>query len=462
MSEFMKSFNSGSGNGGQRGRGPLQTNLCLQIAGHDLSAPNGGVVKGVVVAPAWLAGDEVAVRLMNEAESMVTFRKDRTPTENRKFFDKSRPTIEKLMSGFKVGRNDIPAMQAGGYLMMYGCTKDHDACVEGQPTVWKAQYAENYGNDPSRNILHGVARVSIEPATENSRAYGNIDMLFPRATSLVHTIDDLRAFYDDCMDGQLNGTEHNAQAVIRLIAEDGGIKTFFTYSARQEVDLPVGDGGETQRVKVPASSEQTWKEAVQEGVQAKGAIKMIAAALSGDYAGLPADRVASAQALSADLANGTIKIEAMPGRRIPLVGDSLEWAMDPDNKLFKQAKRCEMKQEDPRNPGPDNARTVLGYVGMTVGVMSMTPRAAGLADPIIVTKFSADEFAKAKSVNYIVTENFQPSYSRERDQKAANEAAAAGAQGSVPESKYEEPDMPDADQQAVPESEREHEAAPGM
>lgn len=461
MSEFMKQFNSGSGNGARTGRGPLQTNLCLQISGHDLSAPNGGVVQGVVVAPAWLAGDQVAVRLMNEAESMATFRKDRTPTENRKFFDKSRPTIEKLMTGFKVGRNDIPAMNAGGYLMMYGCTKDHDAFVEGQPTVWKAQYAENYGNDPSRDILHGVARVSIEPATENSRAYGNIDILFPRAASLVQSIDDLRGFFEDCMDGQLNGTEHNAQAVIRLIANNGDVKSFFTYSARQEVQF-TGEDGQARTVKVPASAAQTWKEAVEDGVQAKGGIKMIAAALSGDYKGLSPDLARSAQAINADLASGELKIEAMPGRRIPLVGDSLEWAMDPSNKLSRQAKRCEMKQEDPRNPGEQNARTVLGYVGMTVGVMAMTPRADGLAEPLIVTKFSADEFAKAKSVKYIVTENFQPAYSRDRDQKAANEAVAAGTQGGVPQSEYGDPALDDGAQQAVPEAEREHDVAPGM
>jgi hypothetical protein len=460
MSEFMKQFNSGSGGGARSGRGPLQTNLCLQISGHDLSAPNGGVVQGVVVAPAWLAGDQVAVRLMNEAESMATFRKDRTPTENRKFFDKSRPSIEKLMTGFKVGRNDIPAMNAGGYLMMYGCTKDHDAFVEGQPQVWKAQYAENYGNDPSRDILHGVARVSIEPATETSRAYGNIDILFPRAASLIQSIDDLRGFFEDCMDGQLNGTEHNAQAVIRLIANNGNVKSFFTYSARQEVEFN-GEDGQARRVKVPASAEQTWKEAVEDGVQARGGIKMIAAALSGDYTGLSPDLARSARTISADLAKGDLKIEAMPGRRIPLVGDSLEWAMDPSNKLARQAKRCEMKQEDPRNPGAENARTVLGYVGMTVGVMAMAPRADGLADPLIVTKFSADEFAKAKSVNYIVSKNFEPQYSRERDQKAANEAAAAGAQGGVAQSEYEEPDL-GGDAQQVPEADREHEVAPGM
>lgn len=462
MSEFMKSFNNAnSSSGGQRGRGPLQTNLCLQISGHDLSAPNGGVVQGVVVAPAWLAGDQVAVRLMNEQEGLETFRKDRTPAENRKFFDKSRPTIEKLMNGFKVGRNDIPAMQAGGYLMMYGCTKDNEAYVEGQPTVWKAQYAENFGNDSSRDILHGVARVTVEPATDAHRARGNIDVLFPRAASLVTSIDGLRAFYDDCMVGQLHGAEHNAQAVIRLIAENGEVKSFFTYSARQEVDA-VGADGEAIKMKVPASAAQTWKEAVQDGLQAKGAIKMIAAALSGDYSGLPSDKVSSAQMVRRDLASGALKIEAIPGRRIPLVGDSLDWAMDPDHKLAKQAKRCEMKIEDPRNPGPEHVRTVAGYVGMTVGVMAMAPRGEGLADPLIVTKFAVDEFARAKSPNYIVTENFKPNYSQERDQRAANEAAAAGAKGGVPESSYEEPDLGGDASQPAPEAGREPEPVPGM
>eukprot|EP01035_Chromulina_nebulosa_P005664 gene5664-7687_t len=194
MSEFMKRFNSGGGNG-QR-RGPVQANICLQISGHDLTAPNGGVVHGVVVSPHWLEGDQVQVRLTNEAESVATFRKDRSPAENQKFF-RTRPTIEKLMNGFKVGRNDIPPMNEGGYLMMYSATKDHDATVEGQPQVWKAQYADNFGNDPSYSVRNAFTRVRVEEATEKSSARGSVEMLFPGDARLIKSIDDLRAFYAD-------------------------------------------------------------------------------------------------------------------------------------------------------------------------------------------------------------------------------------------------------------------------
>lgn len=440
MSQFMKSFGNNSSGGGRGNRPPLQTNICLQIRGHDPSAPHGGTVHGVVVAPAWLAGEEVGVRLMNEAESVATFRKDRSPAENRKFFDKSRPTIDKLMNGFQVGRNQIPAMGEGGFLMMYGCTKDVVSKEQGVPTVWKAQYAENFGNDAGRRILYpGLGRVTVNEATETHSAYGNLDMLYPQFATTIQSIDDLRQFFDVCMDGQHDGTEHNAQSVIRAITPGGDVKSFFTYSAKAKVEREDGT-----TFNVPASAAQTWKEAVEEGVQAKGAIKVIAAALKGDYAGLSAEHAGMAKGLNADLAAGTIMLEAIPGRRIPLVGDSLEWVMDPGNKLSKAAARCNMKVEDGQSP--DGFRMVKGFVGMTVGVMERGPRAPGLPEAIIVTKFAVDEFAKAKGPSFIPTENFKPAYTQRVDQAAEQAAANAAAQGGVSQTEYDDPrgDEPEA------------------
>jgi len=455
MSEFMKRFNAGGGNG-QR-RGPLQTNICLQISGHDLTAPNGGVVQGVVVAPPWLEGDRVQVRLTNEAESVATFRKDRSAAENQKFF-RTRPTIEKLVNGYKVGRNDVPPMIEGGYLMLYSATKDHDATVEGQPQVWKAQYADNFGNDPSYSVRHAFTRVRVEEATEKTPARGSVEMLFPSDARLINTIDELRGFYADCMDGQLHGVEHNANAVLRLIAPGGEVKTFMTYSARQEVQIQDADGNPLT-VKVPASHEQTWKEAVVDGAQAKGGVKLIAAALSGNFEGLQGKEADLAKQLAGEFQRGEVKLEAIPGRRVPLVGASLEWALEPGNKLERQAKRCLAKVEDGQNPG--QTRTVPGFVAMTVSLITMPPRAEGMPERQIIAKFAADEFAKARTVSYIPTENVKTQYSQERDLKSAEASAAAAEKGGIAASSYEPPEVPDHEAE-LEAAESQALAAPGM
>lgn len=454
MSEFMKRFNSGGGNG-QR-RSPLQTNICLQISGHDLTAPNGGVVHGVVVAPGWLAGDEISARLTNEAESLATFRKEHTPAENKKFF-KNRPTIEKMLTGFRVGANEIPPMTVGGYMMLYSATKDHDATVEGQPKVWKAQYAENFGNEATHEVRHAFTRVNLEAETENLPARGSVEMLFPADARLIKDLDDLRGFYADCMDGQLGDVEHNANAALRLIAPGGEVKTFMTYSARQEVQIQDSDGNPLT-VKVAASHEQTWKEAVVDGTQAKGALKLIAAALSGNFEGLQGGQADLAKQLAGEFERGEVKLEAIPGRRIPLVGASLEWALTPGNKLERQAKKCLATIEDAGNPG--QARTVPGFVPMTVSLMCMPARAEGLPERQIVAKFAADEFAKARTVSYIPTANVETRYSQERDLKAAEASVAAAEQGGIAASSYEPPEIPD--HEAALEGESQALAAPGM
>lgn len=455
MSDFMKSFASKSGGASGNRRPPLQTNIAIQITGQDLSAPNGGVVHGIVRAPEWLAGDEVSVRLMNEQEGLETFRKKYTPAENRKFFDKSRPTIAKLMTGFKVGKNDIEPMQVGGYLMFFGATKDMAATKEGSPTVWKAQYPENYGNDSSRDVLHGLARVTVDHGGENRRPRSYLDILFPNQATEIKSIDDLRAFYDEHMEGQVNGVDTNAQSVFRLVTSDDQVKTLFSYSARNTLEIPAAvDGEPARRVSVSASAEQTWKEGVVEGKHGKGLLRVVAAALGG--AGLTIDpaQTGMVEKLKADLAAGTIRIEGIPGRRIPVIGSSLDDVLDPDTRLAKQAQKCLVAVT-----GRDDK--VPGFVKMTVGTMTSTPKGGGnLPDTTIVTKFAADEFAKARTVDYVATPNYSPRFTADRDAEANQAAEAAAAAGGQEHSPLEEPAMAGGDEpEAAAEQDR---SGPGM
>src|ERR1035437_238044 len=392
MSEFLRNLSGQRQAGGTRSapRPPLQANLCLQIVGWDAAAPKGGVVKGVVRTPDWLAGEEVALRLQSVEEGAETFRKGKTAAENLKF-DKTRPSISKLMSGFKVGKNDIEPMQVGGLLMAFGAIKDVAASVDGGPVTWKAQYIRNYGNDSSRDVLYGLVKVHVDAGDANRRPRASLDLLSPRDSRLINSIDDFRKFYDECMVGQFDGVEHHANAAIRLIAPDGNqVKSLMTYSVYNKVSVPSKvEGDEPIEISVPATAEQTWKEAVEDGKQAKGMLKLIAAALSGDSSKLDPSQARMAQALKADLASGKLKIEAIPGRRLPIVGTSLDDVLDESNHLYKEARKCLVAQD-----GSDNK--VPGFVRVSVGVMVSAPDGGNRPDSMIVTQFAADAFVKAR------------------------------------------------------------------
>jgi len=436
MSEFFNSqTGQGSRTGGARSRPPLQANIALQITGHDLSAPNGGVVFGVVRAPDWMEGDQVAVRLTTMEESIATFRKDKTPAENAKF-EKTRPTIEKLMSGYKVGRNDVEPMQVGGLLFVSGCTKDVAATAEGEPQVWKGAYAENYGNDASRDVFHGFAKVNVREATAQYRMAADLDILFPKAAHQIGSLQDLRNFFDTCMDGQLNGVTHNANAALRVFSMNSAqgdspqVQSKMVWSARKEVTVDADEpGGEPRTFKIPASAEQTWQEAVVQGAQSNGYLKMVAVALSSesDFPGLTPAQIGVANKLREGLASGELRIEAIPGRRIPIVGSSLDDLMDPGTTLARNASKCLVSVD-----GSDNK--VPGYVKMTVGVMTGPARSGqDLPDSIIVTKFAPDAFAKARTLNFVPTDNFTPAFTAAREADSQREASDAAKAGGVPE-----------------------------
>lgn len=436
MSEFFNSMQQKStgSNSGSRSRPPLQANIALQITGHDLSVPNGGVVHGIARSPEWLAGEQISIRLTNQDESVGTFRARYTEAENAKFF-KTRPTVAQLMGGFKVGRNEIEPMKVGGFLMMYGATKDLAATTEGQPTVWKAQYPENYGNDASRDVIHGAVRVSLDPGNEaaGKNARASVDVLFTGQATVLRSIEDLRNFFDDHMEGQKNGVDQSANSVLRVVSRDGATKSLWTYSSRNTVEVPPAvDGDEPRKYSVSASAEQTWKDGVEEGKHAKGMLKVIAVALGAQGLVLEDAQAAIAKGLALDLQNDEIFIEAIPGRRIPIVGSSLDDLMTEGTKLASQANKCLVAVE-----GRDNK--IPGFVKMTVGTMTSTPRGGGnLPDTTIVTKFAADDFAKARTLDYLSTAIYTPQFTQAREAEQKQDAEKASQAGGVETARHQD------------------------
>lgn len=437
MSEFMRSVNGGSAR--QAGNRPreIQANICIQIRDFDLSAPGGAAVIGIARSPAFLEGQEVSIRLQNENESLATFRKDKDGKANEKFF-RTRPTIEKLHDGYRVGRNDVPAMQPGGFLMMYGCLRDGRA-PEGSPEQWKAQYPENFGNDMNRDVFAGVGRVTVRDAREEGgrsyKASGKIELLSPADARLVSSLEELKGFYDDWMVGDRGGVQNDAMAALRICDKaTNTVKSCFVFTPRVPVEVPDVQNGGMREIKIPGNSEAARSQLK----QSDGLQKIIYLALAKDFSGLESsdkkvsDTARFAKMLAGELESGKLTLEAIPGMVIPLVGDSLEEAMDPASKLGRVAQRSWYKKDPSASAGAkDNMAN--GFVRMTVGIM--TSEVVGAPQSVIATRFAADANAYAYGINNVRTANVSPAFGKQRDQQAeqqSEQAAAAGGHDAHP------------------------------
>jgi len=266
MSQFMQSVNQSRARGSRSGF-EFQANICIEVTGYDLAAPDGARVLGIARAPAWAQGQEFSIRLQNEQESKETFRKGKDAKANDKFF-KTRPSIENLANGYKVGKNTVEPMQEGGFLMLYGCVRDGKT-NDGEPQRFKAQYPQNFGNDPSRSVMAGMARITYrEERVENGRTFGargQMEILSPEHAAMITSIDGLRNFYADFMAGEVNGVQYDGMVALRLVedlpAEPGKdvrsqVYTGFAYAAKSEVQVPAGE--ETRTIRVPASAEESF------------------------------------------------------------------------------------------------------------------------------------------------------------------------------------------------------------
>ncbi|SFF33245.1 hypothetical protein [Paracidovorax wautersii] len=458
MSQFMESVRSRQQSAQSRGPGrELQANLCLQVTSYDLEAPDGGRVIGVAMSPEWARGHEFSVRMLTQEEAKATHRKDKSPAENAKFFSKQ-ITIDKLANGQMVGRNQVDPIKVGSYIMAYGATKD-GARPETGPAPWKAQYIDNFGNDASRRIETGMARVTVKPAHEYQGRYygaqGSMELLYPGDAQVVTSFDGMKRFFDDYLPGEIDGVINDAIAVVRVVSDlpavDGQqprsqVFSGMVYSAKKELNVTVDSGSKV--IKVPASGAETLKK-VTNGKS--GLARTVVAAMSGDTKGMSPQEQDMVAKLQADLAAGKVRIEVVPGRQIPIIGTSLEDLMRSNSKLANAAAKCQYKNAD--------GVVVNGFVKMTTGV-KVESRLGGGPDSVFVTSFAADVGAKGMSINSVITPNVKPEWGLSREAAAERDAQAAANSGADANPGVDA----DRDDDAAPqEPDRHAEAsAPGM
>lgn len=458
MSQFMESVRGRQQNAQSRGPGrELQANLCLQVSGYDQDAPDGGRVIGVAVSPEWARGAEFSVRMLTQEEALATHRKDKSAQDNAKFFSKQ-ITIGKLANGQKVGNNRVDPIQIGSFIMAYGATKD-GARPESGPAPWKAQYIDNFGNDASRRIETGLARVTVKPEREYQGRHfgpqGSMELLYAADAQVVTSIDGLKRFFEDYLQGEVNGAINDAIAAVRVVsdlpASDGQeprsqVFSGMLYAAKKDLEVTTDNGPKT--IKVPASAADTFQKAA---TGQPGLVRTVIAALSGDKTGLDERNQKLVADLQADLAAGKVRIEVIPGQQLPIIGTSLEDLMRANSKLANAAAKCQYKNAE--------NKVVNGFVKMTTGV-KVEPRFGGGPDSVFVTQFAADVGAKGMSINSVITPNVKPVWGVDREAAAERDAQAAANSGADAH-----PGI-DADHDADPapaEQERHAEAAaPGM
>lgn len=410
---------------------PSQKNLCIQLAGFDLDAPGGAQAKGIVIAPDYVAGMSVGIRLMTDQECLQGFRKERSTQDNAKFF-KARPTIEKFAKGYTVGRNAIDPMNIGGLMMFHGCTFDRDNSSDELP-VYKAEYAENYGNDMNRAVLYGSGRVNVREY--NGRTFANLELLHIQDAVEVKSLEDIQNFYAERMTGS---ADHLFQRDVRLesigalrLVKDGGkvvARSFYVPSV--EVDGKDADGN-TLKVRVPGDALNAMDHAFVQGQQAGGFFKVVAAALDPTHMNsLGSDeQKRQANALRLELEDGTTKIEMIHGVKMDIIGDTLDLMLKEKTQLNRQMTKA-LIVPAARQGEPDPA-PVPGYVRMTVAIAVGKSRAVDQAPGVIVAKFANDEFAKPYSLAHIPTAMSKTAYAKEREQQSVREAENAARNGGV-------------------------------
>lgn len=264
---------------------------------------------------------------------------------------------------------------------------------------------------PARKMLYGMSRVSVVPAgSAHQRARAHIDILATHQAERIYSLGDLQEFFNFHMRGEIDGVENNANSLIRLISpQSGQIITLWVYSARRNMELPGSGNGRPRTFSIPDSAEATWNEAVVQGRQAKGLAKVLAAALGAKVDGMRPEHIKLAADLSADLANDRILIEAIPGQRIRIIGDSLQQLVDPDaypdSHLAKYAKQCWIHETD---AGKD--AWVQGFLPMHTNVLVSKPMARDINQvaTVVAAKFISDHDQRPSSVQNLSTPNYSP------------------------------------------------------
>lgn len=288
-------------------------------------------------------------------------------------------------------RRDQHGLMAPGLMVLF-----HE-CVPGHspddiPT-WHSRLAESMDFESKRGVVHGLCRVVVDK--EVPRA--NIDILQVDLARRIDTLANLHEFYEQFLDEHVNGVENNANCVLRIVSPHSDqVVTMWTYVARETVRL-----SPSRKFTLPASMRKTWDEAIVQGTQAKGLIRMVAAALGANVT-QPPEKQQLTDDLRRDMAMGRVFVEAIPGQRVRILWDTLDQVMRPGTRLARTAAQCQMKKS--------SGEPIVGFVPMTVSLILRPPEQNGVQKykTQVAGKFIPDPNERARTVEMVRTANFTP------------------------------------------------------
>ena len=268
--------------------------------------------------------------------------------------------------------------------------------------AWSAQWCGVY---PLRRMLYGMSKVTLVSAdAKNPRARAHIDILATHRAERLRTVSDLDEFFRFHMRGEVDGLEHNANSLIRLISpESGQIITLWVYSARRNIEIV--EGGRRRSFSVAGSWEEAWDEAVIRGSQAKGLAQVVASALGADVKGMRPEHVRLAAALRGDVLSDKILIEAIPGERIRIIGDSLRQLAFPSD--YPKSFLAEFSTKWLRSSASKEGQ---GFMPMHTNVLIGQPMARDVNQlaTVVAAKFAPEPDVLPSTPQEFVTPHFSP------------------------------------------------------
>lgn len=310
---------------------------------------------GEVVSPPAMAGRRVEMRYMHASgrslENRIASERAHALQEGRQV---SLEADEKAVADSGKIISDL--VRPEQLVLFMSCTAVND-----QPNTWWSSMMEIVGSEPEREVTHGLCRVTLKDSPRKA----HVDILYPLLARKLENASDLDQFFADFLAPEYDDLENNANCLLRVIApKTRQVILAWVYVARDVIRRPSRDGRD-RIFSLPASLEKTRAEAIFNGDQSEGLPRVIAAALGARVGVMNDAHIDLAESMAGDIAAGDIIVEAIPGRRIRVIGDSLNNMFEPRTKLALAAASCVHHDED--------GSTSLRFIPMTVGLVVSRP-----------------------------------------------------------------------------------------
>jgi hypothetical protein len=312
-------------------------NMALHVKRHYSVNAFQHQYKGTVLAPAFMAGQEVRVNLSNYNAWQLRDCK----SEAQALVSVKRMGYDDLNSFARDVQEDFQSMSIPGTIAMF------QGCLPGEARdLWGCWVGAAVGSKPPNDAMHGYARLLVKELPGKTPRI-SADFLFPDRAVSIESLSDFVSFFEENLSPEYAGCENNANCLFRIRAKDSDkVVNFWAYVAREEVSF-VDDAGRSRSFNIPAPLEKTWREAVIEGKQSAGLSRVVAVALGQPGVTLEKPEHAElARDIAKGLASGEIWIDAIPGQRHRLMGDVLKNISNPDSHINQSINKCKMMVGD--------------------------------------------------------------------------------------------------------------------